>query len=384
MKHATKNITLKHLLINEEKQIGILFYPNKVIQALIKELPMPKWSNTYGMVYIKNNQSNLNAIFNKFRGVAWINCNYFFKDKPLRHNNEPLKIEWFRQRKLPNNYKACPAAYFQKLEIKKYSLNTAKTYITLFEVFLNYYKDNEPLSLNENDIRNYLESLVKNNRSNSYINQSINAIKFYYEIVLGMPNRFYDIERPRKEEKLPTVLSKEEIARMLSKLINIKHKCLVGLLYSSGLRLGELLSLKIAAIDSDRMLIHIVGAKGNKDRYTILSEALLSDLRKYYLVYRPKKYLFEGVYGNKYSETSVQRVVKRAAKWAGIRKKVSPHTLRHSFATHLLENGTDLRYIQNLLGHSSSKTTEIYTHVAVNIIKRIESPLDSLNLNQKI
>jgi len=171
MKHATKNITLKHLLINQEKQIGILFYPDKVIQALIKELPMPKWSNTYGMVYIKNNQSNLNAIFKKFRGVAWVNCNYFFKDKPLRHNNEPLNIGWFRQRKLPNNYKACPAAYFQKLEIKKYSLNTAKTYITLFEVFLNYYKDKEPLSLNENDIRNYLESLVKNKRSNSYINQ---------------------------------------------------------------------------------------------------------------------------------------------------------------------------------------------------------------------
>ena len=209
-------------------------------------------------------------------------------------------------------------------------------------------------------------------------------MKFYYEIVMGMPNRFYDIERPRKEEKLPIVLSKEEISRMLSKLTNIKHKCLVGLLYSSGLRLGELLNLKISAVDSDRMLIHIVEAKGNKERYTILSEALLADMRKYYLIYRPKEYLFEGPYGNKYSETSVQNIVKRTAKWVGIRKKVSPHTLRHSFATHLLENGTDLRYIQNLLGHSSSKTTEIYTHVAVNIIKRIESPLDSLNLSQEI
>jgi len=332
------------------------------------------------MVYVENTAPNLKVIFAKFKGVAWVNTAYFFKDKALKNNNEPLSIDWFRQRKLPAGRRPCPEEFFLKLELKKYSLSTAKTYINLFEAFINLFKDIELKRLDENDIRKYLGNLVRNNRSDAYINQAINAIKFYYEIVLGMPNRFYSIERPMKEEKLPTVLSQREVLAMKCKLQNIKHKCIIGLLYSSGLRLGELLDLKIEAIDSDRMLIHIKGAKGNKDRYTVLSKKLLQNLRRYYLSYRPKTYLFESTKGQKYSASSVQKIVKRTAKWAGIRKKVSPHTLRHSFATHLLENGTDLRYIQILLGHNSSKTTEIYTHVAINSIKTIESPLDSLDL----
>jgi integrase/recombinase XerD len=321
----------------------------------------------------------LTLIFEKFRGVAWVNCNYFFKDRPLKNNNEPLDIEWFRRRKLPEGYKRCPETYFEKLELKKYSLSTARTYIGLFEVFLNHYKDVDPINLNENDIRAYLAKMVREKRSNSHINQMINAIKFYYEIVLGMPNRFYDIERPIKEEKLPVVLSKNEISAMLKNLKNIKHKCMVSLLYSAGLRLSELLNLKITDIDSDRMLIRVRSAKGNKDRYTILSTTLLADLRTYYLEYKPQEYLFEGPHHNKYSDTSVRKIVGKAARYSGIRKNVGPHTLRHSFATHLLEDGTDLRYIQTLLGHKSSRTTEIYTHVATNIVRGIKSPLDTLN-----
>jgi len=378
MSPLSKNITLKHLLIDDKKQIGIQFYPDKIIQAIIKQLPGPKWSKTYGMVYILNSEDNLKQIFEEFRGVAWINCNYFFSDRQLKNENEPLDIDWFRRRQLPEEYIKCPEAYFKKLEIKKYSMSTARTYIGLFEVFLNYHKGTEAIKLNENDIRAYLGHLVQEKRSNSYINQAINAIKFYYEVVLGMPNRFYDIERPIREEKLPIVLSKKEVASLLSNIQNIKHKCIVSLLYSAGLRLSELLSLKINNIDSDRMLIFVQGAKGNKDRYTILSQSILNELRKYYLKYRPKELLFEGPRGNKYSDTSVRKIVKRAAEKARIRKNVSPHTLRHSFATHLLEDGTDLRYIQNLLGHNSSKTTEIYTHVATNIVKGIKSPLDTL------
>lgn len=379
MNHLSKSVTLKHLLIDEKKQIGIQFNSDKVIQAIVKQLPEPKWSNTYGMVYIPNTKDNLTEIFEKFRGVAWINCRYFFSDRPLKNNNEPLDVQWFRNRKLPKDHKVCPEEYFAKLEIKKYSLNTARTYITLFEAYLNHYKDHNPIHLNENDVRNYLGHLVRTKRSNSYINQSINAIKFYYEVVMGMPNRFYDIERPIREVKLPEVLSKKEVSGILSKLQNIKHKCIVSLLYSAGLRLGELLNLRIKDIDSDRMLIRVQGAKGNKDRYTILSPSLLVDLRKYYLQYRPKDYLFEGPKGSKYSTTSVRKIVKRAAVRSRIQKNVKPHTLRHSFATHLLEDGTDLRYIQTLLGHNSSRTTEIYTHVATNIIKDIKSPLDTLN-----
>jgi len=379
---SRKNITLKHLLIGGQKQIGIQFQADKVLQSMIKELPALKWSDDYGMTYLSNTKSNLNAVFKLFKGVAWVNCNYFFRDRPLKANNGPLDIEGFRNRKRSPGYRTCPEDFFQKLEVKKYALNTAKTYISLFEGYINYYKQEEIMSLDESDIRNYLSHLVQTNKSNSFINLSINAIKFYYEVVLGMPNRFYSIERPRKEEKLPVVLSQEEIEKLLGKLSNEKHYSMVSLMYSAGLRISELLNLTLKDIDSDRMLIHVVGAKGNKDRFTLLSRSILLRLRKYYLNYLPVNYLFEGPERNMYSHTSVQKIVKRAAWKAGIRKKVSPHTLRHSFATHLLENGTDLRYIQKLLGHSSSRTTEIYTHVAVNVLGAIESPLDSLSLKE--
>jgi len=188
----------------------------------------------------------------------------------------------------------------------------------------------------------------------------INSIKFYYEVVKGMPNRFYSIERPRKKEALPKVISLEEVKGIILNTNNIKHKCIVSLLYSAGLRRSELLNLKLQDIDSKRMSILVKNSKGGKDRVTLLNENVLKDLRKYYKEWKPQKYLFEGKEGTQYSATSVVKIIKNSAKKAGINKSVSPHILRHSFATHLLENGTDLRYIQELLGHSSSKTTEIY------------------------
>ena len=205
---------------------------------------------------------------------------------------------------------------------------------------------------------------------------AINAIKFYYEMVLGMPNRFYSIERPRKESKLPKVLSKEEIISIINHTNNIKHKCIVSLLYSSGLRRNELLELKLQDIDSKRMVIRVEQAKGNKDRYTVLNKSVLDDLRKYFKIYKPKTYLFENpISDNKYSSSSVLQIVVKSAKNAGIKERVTPHMLRHSFATHLLESGTDIRYIQLLLGHNSTKTTEIYTHVATNSFTDIKDLL---------
>ena len=212
--------------------------------------------------------------------------------------------------------------------------------------------------------------------SNSYINQAVNAIKFYFEVVLDMPNRFYEIERPIKEHKLPKVISKEEVMAIISNTNNLKHKCIVSLLYSAGLRRSELINLKLTDIDSKRMLIRVEGAKGNKDRFTLLGENMLNELRDYFREWRPKLYLFESPDGRQYSPTSVEKIVKMAAGKAGIRKKVTPHMLRHSFATHLLENGNDLRVIQTLLGHNSIKTTEIYTHVAINTFDKVKNLLD--------
>ena len=375
-----KTISLKHLFINNEKQIGLKFYPDKTINTFMKTLPNIKWSNKFGLAYIKNNKSNLATIFEVFKGVAWINCQHFFPKYKSKSNNTPVKVDDFRKRKLINGYRTCPESYLQKLEVKHYALNTAKTYIQLFEKFINHYKDKELKSIDENDIRLYMQQLVHQEKSHSYINQMINSIKFYYEVVLQMPNRFYSIERPRKRESLPKVISLEEVRSIIENTNNIKHRCIVSLLYSAGLRRSELLNLKPEDIDSKRMVITVKNGKGNKDRQTILSQSVLKDLRQYYLEWKPKTYLFEGKSGEQYTGSSISKIIYNASNKAKIRKRVTPHMLRHSFATHLLENGTDLRYIQVLLGHSSTRTTEIYTQVAINNIKTIKSPIELLNL----
>lgn len=372
-----RSVTLKHLLIKEKRYIGLQFNTDKVIHALVKQLPDVKWSNSFNMAYISNTSENLDQIFKIFNGVAWVNCNYFFDKSTVRETNEPIDITWFRKRQLPTNYRVCPTSYLDKLELRKYANNTVKTYVTSFETFINFYISKDLVAINESDVRKYILKLVQENKSNSYINSAINSIKFYFESVLGMPNRFYEIERPRKEKKLPKVLSKEDVRSVIANTNNLKHKCIVSLLYSSGIRRNELVNLKITDIDSKRMLIRIEAAKGNKDRYTLLSHSLLEDLREYYKQYKPEKYIVEGMYGKQYSGQSIGKIVVNAAEKAGIKITVTPHMLRHSFATHLLEAGADLRQIQVLLGHSSSKTTEIYTHVATTTFKKIKNPLDS-------
>lgn len=363
-------------MIKDQKMIGIKFMPDRLIQGLIKSLPDPKWSTQYNMAYIPNNKENLELIHSTFKGMAWINYNRFFPNRPLNTTNELVDVDWFRKRELPPGHRSCPEEYLLKLELKRYANSTVRTYVAFFEQFINHYRDKELNSMDESDIRAFLQTMIHRNASNSSLNQAINAIKFYYEVVLGMPNRFYEIERPRKEFKLPKVISKEEVLALIKNANNIKHQCVIALLYSSGLRRSELMNLKINDIDSKRMLIRVKDAKGKKDRYTLLSQTVLQDLRVYFKEWKPQKYLFEGRKGDKYSAESVLKIVKTASEKARIGQTVTPHVLRHSFATHLLESGVDLRQIQVLLGHGSSKTTEIYTHVATNTFKNIKNPLD--------
>ena len=357
--------------------IGLQFYPDKVIQALVKELPGVKWSKKYGMAYILNTGKNLNLVFEKFKGVCWINGRSFFTNSPLSTAGESISVEAYRDRPPRGDWRYCPEAFYEKLETRGYAMNTARIYIGMFEKFINHHSlDTDLLELSEPDIQKYLKHLKRSGRSDAYIHQSINSIKFYYEVVMEMPNRFYDIDRPIKKEALPKVLSIEQVRKMVSVTENTKHRCIIALLYSAGLRRSELLELIPADIESDRMMIRVRNSKGGKDRYTLLSETLLKDLRAYYIEYRPKKYLFEGEENKPYSATSVVRVVRRSAGRARIAQRVTPHMLRHSFATHLLESGTDIRYIQMLLGHNSTRTTEIYTHVANTAFKKIVNPLD--------
>jgi len=254
-------------------------------------------------------------------------------------------------------------------------------YTDLFEEFINYFPDKEIHEITEEEVVIFLRYLVNVRKiSTSYQNQSINAIKFYYERVLGGQRKVYLIERPREENYLPEVLSTKEISKILISIDNLKHKAIIMTIYSSGFRIGEAINLKIKDIDSERMQIRIEQGKGKKDRYTILSSKNLDLLRKYFLEYKPKKWLFEGMSGGKYSRKSIQIILKKAALKAGILKRITVHTLRHSFATHLLESGTDIRYIQSLLGHSNTKTTEIYTHITKKGLDKIKSPLDDLDI----
>jgi integrase/recombinase XerD len=264
--------------------------------------------------------------------------------------------------------------------------NTIRTYRGLLLRFLNGHRDKGLEGINalaEQDINDYHRGMVQGSTySGSFVNQSINAVKFYYQRVLGRHEvQLANLEGPEKPDRLPLVLSKEEVQKILQGTDNLKHRCLLQLLYAGGLWIGEVINLKITDVQSERNLLLIRGGKGQKDRTTLLSAQLLWLLRAYYKEYRPKEYLFEGQYGGQYTVESIRNVFKACVKKAGIVKKVTPHTLRHSFATHLLEQGTDLRYIlQSLLGHRNSKTTEMYTHITSHAIEKIKSPLDCLNI----
>lgn len=279
------------------------------------------------------------------------------------------------------NYRTCPDEFKQKLRELRYSESTIKTYTNAMDEFINYFFSYEIDKIDERMIVSYLRYLVAERKvSSSYQNQAINAIKFYYERVLGGQRKFYFIERPLKEKALPVVLNQAEVTGIFKVTKNIKHKTMLMLTYSAGLRVSELLNLTIKDIDSVRMQIRIAQAKGKKDRYTVLSVKALALLRVYFKTYKPTNWLFEGEAKRPYNARSIQLVMQAAVLKASILKKVSMHTLRHSFATHLLENGTDLRYIQSLLGHSSSKTTEIYTHITTKGFDQIVSPLEHLDL----
>lgn len=268
----------------------------------------------------------------------------------------------------------------KKMQSRRYSENTLKVYSDAIQVFFKHFNNVKEADISIQHIEQFNhEYIFKNGHSISYQNQVINAVKLFYKLMGNTSLNIEGISRPRREHKLPSVLSKQEVKMILESLTNIKHKCMLSLIYSCGLRRGELLRLKIGDIDSKRNIVNVRQSKGKKDRIVPLSLKLLEMLREYYRGYKPEVWLFEGQEkGMQYDERSLQLVLKKAVNKAGIKKEVSLHWLRHSYATHLLEAGTDLRYIQELLGHSSSRTTEIYTHVSTRMIQNIVSPFDQL------
>jgi integrase/recombinase XerD len=265
------------------------------------------------------------------------------------------------------------------LELKNFSPKTVTCYLTCMVNFVRHY-GRSPVEMGEEEIRKYLHYLIHEKKaSQSIINQAYSAMKFFYETTLGRVWNATRIPRSKLRKKLPVVLSMQEVQSLLDCVENLKHRAILTTIYSGGLRLGEAIKLKPSDIDAERMTILVRQGKGNKDRYTVLGEKTLELLRRYYKAYRPTEWLFPSKDpAQPLSGSSVQRVFKKALHKAGIRKKASVHTLRHSFATHLLESGTDLYHIQHLLGHTTAKTTSVYLHITGKDLAKVKSPIDLL------
>ncbi len=363
-------IVLKRELHRDKEVVCIRFDYNTVLIERVKKLEGVRWSRSQKCWYIDKNDFNLSVVFDLLKDVAFVDysavINSGSKSKVRKQETKKPKVK-------------IPQSYLDTLEQRRYSKNTKITYINYFEDFVRYFQGKDLDSITVEEINSYILVLIRErNISTSQQNQRINAIKFYYEKVLGREKIYVDIKRPKKEKRIPDVLSVDEIKKMIDVTTNLKHKCIISLLYSAGLRRSELINLKISDILSGQMLIKVRNSKGNKDRYVGLSKYMLNLLREYYKIYRPKEWVFEGQKGDRYGAESINRVVSNASKKAGIKRRITPHMLRHSFATHHLEKGTDLRYIQEFLGHNSSKTTEIYTHVAKTNFIKFANPLDEI------
>ena len=378
---AGRRIQLEALYRMGEKRIALRFGYDEELIALARSTGA-RWSASDKCWHIPDGSLPLKQVYATFKGKAWIDGTGFFGELHAEASSpQRSKAKVPKEVLLSAEQRACLEAMQRKLEIGRYSYSTLRVYTNALKQFLLRFAEKCPTDISAEDIETYQHELsLKSTVSNSYLNQVVNAVRYYYKDVLGDAQRVKFIERPRSERKLPNVLSEEEVTAILRSVENLKHQCILMLIYSAGLRLGELLALRRTDIIPDRGQILIRGAKGKKDRISLLSPKLLEKLDHYLQEYRPKEFLFEGQNGGMYSAASVQKIFKEAKAKAGITAPASVHTLRHSFATHLLEKGTDLRYIQTLLGHSSSKTTEIYTHVGTKALGNIRSPLEDLDL----
>ncbi len=361
-----KNVTVKIDRHRDEEVICFICEKDLQLIEILKTKLNAHWSATKKCWYLPISQFNLNKAFEAFKSIAWLDL----KNLPHTSNEDKYQIDTQQEKER-----------FEKwLKFRRYSPNTIKTYTDALVVFLSYF-DYKPVSeLTNDDVVLFVNQyILKRKYSFSYQNQIVNALKLYFREIRKSKIEVEGLQRPRREHKLPNVLSMDEVKAILQAPTNVKHRTMLSLIYACGLRRSELLNLKIEDVDSKRHMLIIRNAKGYKDRQVPISDKTIEMLREYYKMYRPNVWLFEGQKeGEKYSEQSLQSVLKQAVSKSNIRKPVTLHWLRHSYATHLLESGTDLRFIQELLGHKSSKTTEIYTHVTEKSLQKIISPFDYL------
>lgn len=364
------------------------FEKDEQIIALVKQLPGRMWSATRRKWYVPVDVYDNSELYRLFKGKVWLDFSDLYSISPII-SGKSIEVVGFNEDILTTSHDL-PALLPERaekvtefrlwLEHRRYSGQTIKTYIGCLEIFLRF-TSFKPLSeINNSDIIRFVnEYIIVKKLSFSYQNQLVNSVKLFFREIEKSRIVIEELQRPRREHKLPNVLSKQEVKLILEASTNIKHRMMLSMIYACGLRRSELINLKSTDIDSKRHLLIIRNAKGRKDRVVPISDKLITSLREYFVKYRPQTWLFEGQNkGEQYSETSLQKVLHNAVTDAGVIKPVTLHWLRHSYATHLLESGTDLRYIQELLGHKSSKTTEIYTHVTEKSLQNIKSPFDDL------
>jgi integrase/recombinase XerD len=390
-------VILKPLLHRNLECIGIFFARNTGLEKTIRNADNVRWSKTNACWYIPLSKTGYCLLVNNLKDKALIDnsaLQHYLQTKkkvaatllqpatdvpearPINKRPLALTPAWL----LSAANLAALESFVQMLQLKAYSRSTIITYRNEFMQLLKLLKEKPATELTTEDLKRYMTHvLVKERISENTAHSRLNALKFYYEQVLGREKFFWEIPRPKKVQKLPKVISEEKILEGLLKVSNLKHKTLLLLAYSAGMRVSEVVQLKITDINSDRMQININHAKGKKDRVVTLSKGILPILREYYIKYKPLDWLFEGTNSNEhYSSRSAQQVFKDAYKKLGLPPQCSFHSLRHSYATHLLESGTDISYIQKLLGHNDIKTTLRYTQISKKDIGQIESPLDRM------
>ena len=369
------NWQAKPLLHKGAQRIAVYFDNTPTLNARIKKLPDAKWSNSLKAWHVPDNAENRK----RFKITQLLN-------NAITQLNTTAHAPLSNRAIAPLNTTALQKTeqFKQWLRSKRYSESTITTYTNALQAFLRFYQHKPITEITNNDLIVFNnEYIIANKLSATYQNQIVNGVKLFFAKIVNAKLNPELVHRPKKYNPLPKVLATEEVAAIINALDNVKHKTMLSLIYSAGLRRSELLYMRIENIDSKRMQISIKKSKGGKDRIAPLSETVLALLREYYKQYKPKEFLFEGQNGEKYGARSLAFVLQTACEKAGIKKRVTLHMLRHSYATHLLESGTDLRYIQELLGHKSSRTTEIYTHVSQKSINKIVSPLDKLNIKIK-
>jgi len=397
-----ETVILKPLQHRGRQCIGIYFEKNAMIQSAIQKGAAARWSKTHSCWYVPCTGENYlllkTALENKAElEISVLKKFLLEKKKSDSKTSSAVKVANFQKvsnlEKVGNLEK--PAATLYKLSkenaealkqfnrhlaLKAYSQSTIRTYDNEFRQFLQMIKDKPASSFSVSRLKDYFQYCYSTlHLSENTLHSRINAMKFYYEQVLGRERFFWEIPRPKKQLILPKVISKEKIATLINSIENLKHKTIIMLTYACGLRVSEVVSLKIKHIDGQRKMLFIERGKGKKDRIVSLSPNMLIMLREYYKQYKPKDYLFEGQFENEHLTTrSIQTVLQKAKGKAGIKQDGSMHMLRHSFATHLLDKGIDVVFIQKLLGHNSIKTTLGYLHVTNKDLVHILSPLEDI------